>query len=235
MGVCCPTCGAPAPSPIQPPRNSVQLKPGARPISSLVSEPEYDVKLTAYRETDAHTAMARGLAEYLGQQVIEIGGRRLQLTAFTTWAEPEDAVRYPAAAIGADVGIYSRGFTPSYEKTIEGDVRLLAVSELEQNLQIDLWATDPKERSFLCTMIEEALNPVDWMYGMRLLLPFYHNAVAVYEMLSSQYLDSSDDAMAKYRRAQFTVRATMTTYRLLNFPDAHPRLVVESEDVAVGR
>lgn len=235
MGVCCPTCGAPAPSPIQPPRNSVQLKPGARPISSLVREPEYDVKLTAYRETDAHTAMARGLAEYLGQQVIEIGGRRLQLTTFTTWAEPEDAVRYPAAAIGADVGVYSRGFTPSYEKTIEGDVRLLAVSEIEQNLQIDLWATDPKERSFLCTMIEESLNPVDWMYGMRLTLPFYHNAVAVYEMLSSQYLDSSDDAMAKYRRAQFTVRSTMTTYRLLNFPDAHPRVIVESEDVAVGR
>ena len=228
MSVCCPTCGAPAPSPIQPPRNSIQLKPGARPISSLVQDPEYSVKLTAYRETDAHTAMARGLAEYLGQQVVEIGGRKLQLTTFTTWAEPEDVVRYPAAAIGAESGEYSRGFTPSYESTIDHDIRLMAVSEFEQNLQIDLWTTDPKERSYLCTMIEEALNPVDWMYGMRLILPFYHNAVAVYELRSSQYFDSSDDAMAKYRRALFNVRATMTTYRLLNFPDAAPRAQVET-------
>lgn len=228
MGVCCPTCGAPAPNPIQPPRNSIPLKPGARPLAHAVIDPEYSVTLTAYRETDAHTALAKGLAEYLGQQSVDINGRKLQLTTYTTWAEPEDTVRYPAAAIGADMGTYSRGFTPSYEQTIGGEVRLLAVSEFEQNLQIDLWATDPKERSYLCTMIEEALNPVDWMYGMRLILPFYHNAVGVYEMLSSQYFDTSDDAMAKYRRAIFTVRATLTTYRLLNFPDATPRVQVDA-------
>ena len=228
MGVCCPTCGAPAPNPIQPPRNSIPLKPGPRPLAHAVIDPEYDLNLTAYRETDAHTALAKGLAEYLGQQSVDINGRKLQLTTYTTWAEPEDTVRYPAAAIGADMGTYSRGFTPSYEKTTSGETRLLAVSEFEQNLQIDLWATDPKERSYLCTMIEEALNPVEWMYGMRLILPFYHNAVGVYEMMSSQYFDTSDDAMAKYRRALFTVRATLTTYRLLNFPDATPRVQVEA-------
>jgi len=174
--------------------------------------------------------MARGLSDYLGQQSVEIGGRRLQLKAYTTWAEPEDAVKYPAVAIAAESGIYDRSFTPTYEDTIEGDVRLMAFSEFQQNLIVDLWATDPRERSYLCAMIEEALNPVDWMYGMRLLLPFYHNTVASYELLSSQYFDSTDDAMAKYRRAQFTVRANMTTYRLLRLSGAVPRFELDVND-----
>lgn len=224
MSVCCPTCGAPAPSPIQPTRNSVQLKPGARPLASLVLDPNQEMQLTGYRETDAHTAMARGLAEYLSQQTIEVGGRKLQLTTYSTWAEPEAQVSYPAAAIGGEGGVYDRGFTPNVVQTVDGKTRLMAVSEFVQDLQIDLWATDPKERLFLAAMIEEALNPVDWMYGMRLVLPFYYGTTATFEMLGSQYTDSSDDAMAKYRRALFTVRGNMTTYRLLNFPAATPRL-----------
>lgn len=220
MAVCCPTCGAPAPAPIQPARNSTPIKPPVRPISRLVTEPEYTLDLTAYRETDVHTAMARGLAEYLGQQSVDIGGRKLSLTTYTTWAEPENQAAYPALAVGADVGTYERNFTPFVAKTIAGQQRLVSVTEFSQTLMLDLWATDPKERSYLMTMLEEALNPVDWMYGFRLILPFYHGATAVYELLTSQYNDSSDEAMAKYRRATLTVRGTTTAYRLLNFPDA---------------
>lgn len=227
MSVCCPTCGAPAPAPLQPTRNSVQLKPGAKPQTSLVRDPNAVVTLTGYRETDVHTALARGLAEYIGQQSIEIGGRKLQLTTYTTWAEPEDAVRYPSAVVGADAGVYDRGFTPSLLTTLRGDTRLIAYTEFAQNLILEVWATDPRERSYLAAMVEEALNPVEWMYGMRLILPFYHAAPATYELLSSQYVDSSDDAMAKYRRVQFTIKGNVTAYRLLDFPDAYPRAQVD--------
>lgn len=233
MSVCCPTCGAPAPNPTQPVRNSVQLKPGARPLASLVRDPTAVPLLTGYRETDAHTAMARGLAEYLAQQVIEVGGRRLQLTTYTTWAEPEDAIRYPAAAIGGAAGAYDRGFTPGLVQTVDKKTRLLAFSEFAQELTIDVWATDPKERSYLTAMVEESLNPVDWMYGMRLVLPFYHGAVATYELLTSQYVDSSEDAMAKYRRVQFTLNGNLTAYRLLDFPDANMRLRLDVDDPSV--
>lgn len=222
MAVCCPTCGAPAPAPTQPARNSVAIKPPARPQSFLVAEPTYHVDLTGYRETDVHTAMARGLAEYLAQQSVEIGGRKLSLTTYNTWAEPEANVAYPAAAIGAGPGLYDRNLTPNIVQTLTGQQRLVSVTEFSQELTIDLWATDPKERLYLVAMIEEALNPVEWMYGFRLVLPFYHGTTAVYELLTSQYQDSSDDAMANYRRAAFTVRGTTTAYRLLNFPDAQP-------------
>lgn len=230
MAVCCPTCGAPAPAPIQPARNSVAIKPPVRPAASLMREPNYKQELTPYRETDVHTAMARGLAEYLAQQSIDIGGRKLSLTTYTTWAEPESQVSYPAAAISAGPGTYDRNLSPNMGPKMVDDQRLISVTEFSQELAIDLWATDPKERLYLVAMIEEALNPVEWMYGFRLQLPFYHNATAVYELLTSQYQDSSDDAMANYRRAAFSVRGTTTVYRLLTFPEAKPAFKLDVAD-----
>lgn len=233
MASCCPSCGAPAPNPIQGPRNSVALKPGARPLSSLVSDPNFRPVLTAFRETDVHTAMARGLAEYLSQQKIEIGGRLLRVTAFSTWAEPEQNVSYPAVGVGAGLGKYDRSFTPNFIQSVGGDVRLFAYSEFSQELTVELWATDPKERSYLVAMIEESLNPVDWMYGMRLLLPFYHGATATYELTNSQYSDSSDDAVKKYRKATFTLTGNIEALRALSLPLSQPRARVDVVDPSV--
>lgn len=224
MASCCPSCGAPAPNPIQGPRNSVATKPGARPLTTLVRVPGFRPQLTGVRETDVHTAMSRGLAEYLSQQQIDIGGRLLRLTTFSTWAEPEQNVSYPAAGVGAASGKYDRSFTPKILETLDADVRLFGYSEFTQELTVELWATDPKERLYLVAMIEEALNPVDWMYGCRLQLPFYHGTTATYELTSSQYTDSADDAMKKYRKATFTVSGNVQAIRLLRLPKAQPRL-----------
>lgn len=221
---CCPSCGAPAPNPVQGPRNTVPVKPGARPLTTLVRDPNFRSALTAVRDTDVHTAMSRGLAEYLSQQVIEVGGRRLQLTTFSTWAEPEQNVSYPAAGVSAGAGKYDRSFTPKLAGTIDDDTRIFGYSEFTQELTIDLWATDPKERLYLVAMVEEALNPVDWMYGCRLHLPFYHGATASYELVSSQYVDSAEEAVRKYRRATFNITAHVQALRLLTLPTAKPRL-----------
>lgn len=220
---CCPSCGAPAPNPIQGPNNTVPLKPGARPAATLIRDPGFRPELTAYRETDVHTALTRGLAEYLSQQSIDIGGRLLRLTTYSTWAEPEDKISFPSAGVGAGPGRYDRSFTPSLAASIANDVRLFAFTEFAQELTIELWATDPKERAYLVAMIEEALNPVDWMYGMRLLLPFYHSTTATYELTSSQYVDSAEDAMRKYRKATFTVNGNVQALRLLTLPSSIPR------------
>lgn len=227
MAACCPSCGAPAPNPIQGPRNTVPQKPGVRPLSSLVANPDYRPTLTAFRETDVHTAMARGLAEYLSQQQIDINGRLLRVTAFSTWAEPEQNVSYPAVGVGAGMGKYDRSFTPNLVQTVANDARLFAYSEFSQELTVELWATDPKERSYLVAMIEEALNPVDWMYGMRLVLPFYHGATATYELTNSQYSDSADDAVKKYRKATFTLSGNIEALRVLSLPLSQPRARVD--------
>jgi hypothetical protein len=228
MGACCPTCGAPAPNPIQGPRNSVVLKPGPRPQAFAVPSRDYPIELTAYRETDAHTALARGIAEYLGQQSIEIGGRRSQLTTFSQWAEPEDNVRYPALAVGAGQGTYVRGFTPDGYIKFDDGTQLEVITEFTQTLTLELWATDPRERAALVAMIESQLNPHSWQYGLRLVLPFYHRTSATYELVSTTYMDSAEDAVAKFRKVNFSVDASITVYRLTQLPLAQrPRLELD--------
>lgn len=222
MGACCPTCGAPAPAPIQGPRNSVRLQPGARPAAFAVLDPSYQPQLTAARECDAHTALARGLAEYLGQQSTTIQGRVLQLNTYSAWAEPEDSARYPALTVGAGRGEYVRGFTPDGMMTLDGDLRLAVITEFTQTLTLEMWANDPRERSYLTAMVEEALNPVDWMYGVRLVLPFYHGTTATYELIANTYMDSAEDAMARFRKVEFTVEANVTVYRLTSLPSTKP-------------
>lgn len=220
---CCTSCGAPAPNPIQGPPNTAPIRPGPRPGSSLVRDPNFRPTLTPFRETDLHTALTRGLAEYLSQLSIEIGGRQLRLTTYSTWAEPEQNVAYPSAGVGAGRGEYDRSFTPSVAASFDS-ARLMAFSEFAQELNVELWASDPRERAYLVAMIEEGLNPVDWMYGMRLVLPHYHGTTATYELTASQYTDNAEDAMARYRKALFTIRGSVTAYRALTFPDAKPRL-----------
>ena len=230
---CCPSCGAPAPNPIQGPDNTERLKPGARPQTNLVRNPDFRPELTDVRETDVHTAMARGLAEYLSQISIEINGRKLRVTTYSTWAEPEQNVSYPAVGVGAGSGKYDRSFTPKIIRSFDRDKRLFAFSEFSQELTVELWATDPKERLYLVAMIEEALNPVDWMYGCRLHLPFYHGTTATYELTSSQYTDSAEDAMRKYRKATFSINASMQSLRLLKLPTAKPRVRLDDVDFDV--
>jgi hypothetical protein len=207
---------------VQGPRNSVALKPGPRPQTILVPDRDYVPTITAYRETDAHTAIARGIAEYLGQQSVEIGGRRLQLKTYSQWAEPEDNVSYPALAVGAGQGQYVRGFTPDGFLHFEQEgYQLQAVTEFTQTLTLELWATDPRERTYLTAMVEESLNPHDWMYGLRLALPFYHGTTATYELVSTTYMDSAEDAVAKFRKVQFSVESSITVYRLTYLPTTH--------------
>ena len=229
---CCPTCGGFAPAPIQGANNTVPSRTSPLPPTALVRDPNYRPTLTPYRSTDVHTALARGLAEYLSQQAIDVAGRRINLVTYSTWAEPEQNVTYPAAGVGAGTGSYDRSFTPSVLTSFD-DTRLMAFSEFTQELSLELWATDPKERAFLVAMIEEALNPVDWMYGLRLVLPFYHGTTATYELLTSQYTDTADDSMNRYRKAMFTIKGHITAMRLLRFPNAKPqaRISVFDPDV----
>ena len=226
MSACCPTCGAPAPPPTQGPRNSAPApRPGPRPLSFAVTDPAFVPKLSIRRECDVSTALARGLAEYLGQQTIEVSGRKLTVSTYSTWAEPEANAALPAIGVAPSTGTYERSISPiTMIEQVDHDVRLVAFTEFEQEMQVELWASDPKERAYLSAMIEEALNPVDWMYGLRLVLPFYHGTTATYELKACQYLDNSDDSVNRYRKALFTVEATITVYRLLTLPDSRPAL-----------
>jgi hypothetical protein len=91
------------------------------------------------------------------------------------------------------------------------------------DMVLDIWATDPLMRQNLVAMMEEALNPVDWRYGMLLELPFYFNERGTYEMIRMAYIDSEDVAQQRVRRARVTVRGRVSVTRLAKAPPANFR------------
>ncbi len=177
------------------------------------------------QETDARTAIARGLKEYLEQLFYQAsGGRQVHFRhVFDTWAQAESNAEYPSAAVVArGEGVYDASkFTPQVESAAEG-LGVVQTSELRIDADVGVWATDNKERMALVAMLERDLVPTEFMYGLRLELPHYFNARAEYELASMNYVDSAEDAMRRHRRAMLLVHATMPVLRLVKLPKMLP-------------
>lgn len=192
--------------------------------------------LTGYREGDARTALTRGLAEYLESIVVNAqGGRQIRFKqVLRTWAEPEQESKYPSAIVYSQVpGVYdSSRFAPGVSANsrlpLPDGRYVVALAEFTLDLNVEIWCTDPHERSELVTAVELAMNPLDYMYGLLLELPFYYNQRAAYEMKDMRYLDSEDDAMRRYRKATFSVTAQIPIMRLATIAEGKPRIQLDS-------
>jgi hypothetical protein len=92
------------------------------------------------------------------------------------------------------------------------------------NLTIDVWSTENRARMSLVAGLEQALSPVEWMFGVRIDLPFYFGARAEYEPISVQYQDSEESATRRYRRAILVVSGRVPVYRIIPLPRARPRV-----------
>jgi hypothetical protein len=181
---------------------------------------------TINRETDARTALTRGLAEYLGGMTTSgTGGRPLAFRrVFSVWAQPEELAEYPAAAVLATSGSYdSSRFTPGRgPRIVTPDQRyILASAEFVVDMTVEVWCNDPKERAAIMAMLEDRLlSPFDSRYGFLLELPHYFNARAQYEPISMDYDDSEENAMRRFRKALVKVRGQVPVLRLIELPDA---------------
>jgi hypothetical protein len=192
-------------------------------------------EFTATQETDARTALTRGLAEYVsGLEWLESGGRYFKFErVFSSWAEPEDEALYPSAVVRADgQGEYlDSKLTPA----VQGNRKLAlpdgryVVSSCEYMLDIVLEArtTDPEARAAITAMLERELSPVDWRYGLLLELPHYFNQRASFEPRGSTYLDAEDKSLQRLRIVTFALRACVPLTRLSTFPLAKIKTSVE--------
>lgn len=197
---------------------------------------------TATRETDTHSALTQGLAEYLELQSIVFNGKEYGFTkVFDHWADPEDESNYPSAAVYAlSPGIYdASSFTPRVNRKDRlslPDGRFIMTScEFQLEMKIEIWATKDEERKALCSMVEDALDPVEWRYGPLLELTHYFGARASYESLGMSHDDASDEAMRHHRKASFRVIGHVPKVKLISlptFPDQKPvrlkNIVVET-------
>lgn len=207
------------PSPVREPLNVPVSDPVAR--TCLVEEPSDAQVLTANRETDARTALKRGLAEYIGSlgPFTHPAGRTVEiLESFDTWAEQEDKRQYPSAIVYSKTeGTYdASSFSPIVSPNCKVDDFTFVVkySELEIDLTLDVVCTDPEERVAVAMQLEDALNPVLWRYGFILKLPHYHGIHGSYELLDNMMPDDEEKAFARNRHLVFTLRGHVPVVRL---------------------
>jgi len=221
-----PACQPPvAPTPPVPPQDGTWL----------VDQPDTPIVYSAEHSTDARTALTQGLAEYLSHLAVDWpGGRRSAFNAvFATWAEPEENADHPMAAVYTTArGEYqaskmSPGLNSKLRVPPPDGRYLISPAEFVVDLTIEMWALDPKQRMALVSMLEDALSPHDWRYGLLLSFPHYHNARGTYEMLSSSYDDSPEMAVERHRIATFIVRGRVPVLRLVGKPLAKPAARVE--------
>jgi hypothetical protein len=210
-------------------------------IARLITSSDDPQELTLTRTTDTRTALARGLVEYLGLlSFVAEGGREMSFANVqVTWAEPEQPASSPALTItGMDPGSYAdTDFTPTVAKVFGGQKALLEFGALEQEFLVTVWSTDPMQRMGLATLIEDASDPVDWMSGFRLELPFYFGARATYTVRNVQYLEGAQDSQRRWRLAVFGVRGVVPKYRPIGAPPLLiPEVALEvGQDVKVGK
>lgn len=182
--------------------------------SRVVTDPGDPQKLTFVRTMSSRDALSRGLAEQLTDlSTIWEGGRELRFSVVErAWSAPERPSRYPAASIvGLSRGRYdSSRMSPETLQTSDGTGRALRVtSEFVQDFELAIWATDEVQRGALLAMVEDALNPVDWMYGMRLELPYLFGLRATYEPRDVGFSDGGTTAVQGEWRASIGIAASV--------------------------
>lgn len=186
---------------------------------------------TLVRECDAHTALVRGLAEYLtASEIAPTGGRHVRFKKVREeWAEPEEQAQYPSAAIyTVGDGLFdASSFTPVVNRRskVPGteDAYLVKLGEFTQDLVLEIWCTDKKERAAIAFAMEDKLNPVDFMAGFVLTLPHYFSARATYLKKTVTHIDNEGDAVHRLRKLVYVVNASVDLLRPANIPGAKPR------------
>lgn len=201
-----------------------------RDTATLITSPGHPFSPSPRVEGDALTALCRGLADALrGRSRVDARGRVVALrTVLPWWADPEETYALPAAAVLA-TGDATYDPTALGNRLIRGPLltltqALLQTSELSARLTVQITSIDPVERAAVVGITEDAMSPVDWMAGLRMELPYYHNAHATYLAQTVRYTDSIVEAKRRIRVAEVAVTASVPVYRLLERPVAQPRL-----------
>lgn len=212
--------------------------PSAVEAGESGSFPDGTVVQTVAHETDARTALMRGMVEYLRTlTVAEPGGRELRFeTVVEGQAVPDESTKFPWCCVSApEESRYSGGMVPrvTSDNRIpapeKGDREVYAVPTANFDTTLSLtFVCEKEERIHLMRMLEADLQFPDRLrqgkYGVTVELPFYMGMRADYAPVSSQYVDSSGDARQARFGGVMKVSASLKVARIVERPRAKPML-----------
>lgn len=228
------------PPPARPPRddaNPPRLVPPDPGPATLVQWPGTAPTRTTVFNADAVASMQRGLKELIEQASIDDSGATVRFRSVDmTWAEPNEQGEYPAAAVliegkpEFDAGNLSPRVFEHDKMPDESYVDQR--SEVTAMLLVVAHCATPGERNLIARMLEVALNPVDWMAGFYLDLPYYGGQRATYLPVRAEYKDDATLARHNLRPIEITVEARICEVIPRKPPMMKPQIVVIVGDPA---
>jgi hypothetical protein len=191
-----------------------QVAPPPAPGTTRLVAPGELQKLSHIQETDARTAVCRGLQEYLQQLNFNFAGTAYRFKkVLHTWAEPEDPAVYPSCCVYSTTpALYDASSMTPFElndDTLLPNSYVQKSAELTMDVMMDCFFTSPEERMIVNAQLEGFLNPENSIYGFWLELPFYFNARACFELQSTEYIDEASSAQRRLRRLLLSFAATI--------------------------
>jgi len=129
---------------------------------------------------------------------------------------------------GADDASFQMLYSPADDDPEGGAI--MGSGEIKQTLSVHIWTDEDAIRENALMMVEDALDPVEWMTGFMLEMPHYYNLRAVYSVERMTYEDSPDDNARRYRKLLFSIVSHSPKARRFVLPRLDPRAVVEVSD-----
>lgn len=216
-------------------RNLPRLVPPEPGPAFLVRLPDTEATRTTVFEADAVASMQRGLKEYLERLSSQDSGAEVRFRSVDmTWAEPNEPAEYPAAAILLEGN-------PEYEadnltpRVFEGD-RMPDGSYVEKRSEVTALfrivahTATPGERDLIARMLEDALAPVDWMYGFYVELPHYGGQRATFLPVRADYRDSAELARHGLRPVEVFVEGRVAEVVVRRPPTLQAHVIVRVDD-----
>jgi len=127
------------------------------------------------------------------------------------------------------------GLTAYYdESTLDRYGKGLVVmesTEYREVFTIATWATLSPERRSMKAGLEDALVPVEQMYGLRFIMPDYYDRTVCFSLFSSSVPDDPAMAATGRRWALLQVEMRFNEARLVDYTNLTPQVVVEAAPV----
>ena len=194
-----------------------------------------------FPSVDPRTVALRILALYVSELTFlrpgDLGGAPIELRIpyediHVEQPDAEDDTRFPSIVLkdtnGGDyttIGLTS--FIDEKTKDLYGKgTALLVMTEYNETITLEIWATHRSERRSILAGLEAALVPTEQMYGIRFRMPDYYDQTVCFTLNRSTRLDDQYAGQGR-RVARVDIEMRFNIVRPVNVVEIDPALGTE--------
>jgi hypothetical protein len=155
------------------------------------------------------------------------------------WPDDPENVHFPAIAfLSEDRADYdSIGLTSYVEEAsrdvYQKDTIIIWLSEYVENFVIEIWTDTKAERRSILAGLEQAMVPLQQMYGIRFRMPDYFDQLVCFALQDREVVED-DMAVRNRRKARLRVEMRFNVVALVNAADFEPSVRIDVDADEAG-